>query len=299
MSTGVIYIATGKRFIEEASNSAASLKSFMPGMHITLFSDEDVGRPCFDNVVRITAPRNGFFDKILNMSCSPYVNTLFLDADTYLCRDISEIFELLDRFDIAASHAAYRTTYHIDEIPDCFPEFSSGAVLFRQSPRMKQLFSTWLALYERDLKRDLQWVHPLQDTLFNGDLPDQPTFREAIYQSDLRVATLPPEYHCVFTSPGFVQNPVKILHGRHPNLSKIQKALNAKENVRRIHVMRMGFLKVYHRPEPSRRIFDQARWALHHLGIRKTILAAARRLFFPRSSHIRHGRKKHDPSVRT
>ena len=248
MSTGVIYIATGKRFIDEARNSAASLKRLMPEMRITLFSDEDVGYACFDDVVRITAPKHGFFDKILNMSCSPYVNTLFLDADTYVCRDISEVFELLDRFDVAATHAAYRTAYHIDGVPDCFPELNSGVVLFGQSPRVKQLFSTWLALYERALKRDLQWVHPLEDTLFNGDLPDQTTFREAIYQSDLRVAILPPEYDCIFTSQGFVQKPIKILHGRHPNLSKIQKALNAKETVRRAHVMMKGFLKVYRHP---------------------------------------------------
>ena len=63
MSTGVIYIATGKRFIDEARNAAASLKRLMPDVCITLFSDENVGYDCFDDFVRITAPNHGFFDK--------------------------------------------------------------------------------------------------------------------------------------------------------------------------------------------------------------------------------------------
>lgn len=35
---------------------------------------------------------------------SPFEHTIFLDTDTFVCGDFSELFDLLDHFDIAMSH---------------------------------------------------------------------------------------------------------------------------------------------------------------------------------------------------
>src|SRR5271166_2514080 len=211
MSTGVIYIATGRKFIDEACKSAANLKSVMPNMPLTIFSDEDVESTHFENVIRISAPRHGFIDKIMNISLSPYDFTLFLDSDTYVCDDISDLFTLLEEFDIAVAHSTYRAVYGVPLVPDNFPEFNSGVVLFKKSPQIMRSFSEWLKLYERDLNKEIQWLHPMGKALFKGDLPDQPTFREALYCSKLRIATLTSEYNCRFNFPGFVHHKVKIL----------------------------------------------------------------------------------------
>ncbi|MGD1716608.1 hypothetical protein [Dapis sp. BLCC M172] len=58
-------------------------------------------------------------------------------------------------------------------------------------------------------------------------LHDQPSFREALYHSNLRVATLIPEYNCRFVMAGYVDREVKILHGRHTNLPAIAKRINS------------------------------------------------------------------------
>ena len=58
MSRGVIYIASGKSYIEEAIQSASSLKSKMPDMNITLFSSENIKSAFFDNVMVMKKKHN-------------------------------------------------------------------------------------------------------------------------------------------------------------------------------------------------------------------------------------------------
>jgi hypothetical protein len=53
MSTGVIYVATGQQYIQEALISAYSLKEKMPNLKTTIFSDEALTDKCFDNCVVI------------------------------------------------------------------------------------------------------------------------------------------------------------------------------------------------------------------------------------------------------
>jgi hypothetical protein len=42
---------------------------------------------------------------------------------------------------------------------------------------------------------------------------DQPFFRVAAYHSEARFTTLPREYNCKFRGQGYLNGPVKILHG--------------------------------------------------------------------------------------
>ena len=277
MSTGVIYIATGSRFVKEACVSAESVKRHMPTMPITIFCDERVDSPHFDTVMRIERPRYRLMDKVLHMASSPYEHTLFLDTDTYVCDNVVELFAILDKFDLALAHSTYRATYRVDGIPDSFPEFNTGVILFKQSPEMTKLFSDWLTLYERDLQREPRWLHPLEETMLNHDLNDQPTFREAVFHSSVRVASLTPEYNCRFTSPGFVHNVVKILHGRHPNMLRIAKLINA-QGSRRVHFMRWGKLRMAVGHEPSKDKTDLFRWSVHHRGVWGTIKVIVQRL---------------------
>jgi len=278
MTTGVIYIATGRKFVDEACVSAESLKNKMPEMPITLFCNEGVQSRHFDNVVIIEHPCFSLMDKVLFMNSSPYEHTLFLDTDTYVCDSFLELFTLLDRFDLALAHNTYRAVYRVHDIPDSFPEFNTGVILFKKSPHITQLFANWLALYERDLGKEQQWLTPFGEvTMLDSNLNDQPTFREAVYNSSVRVAGLTSEYNCRFGSPGFVHNIVKIIHGRHPNLQMIAGAINA-EHSRRVHIMKWGKLKIFCGHDARRNNFDLVKWSLHHRGAWATVALIAQRL---------------------
>ena len=117
------------------------------------------------------------------MPKSPFFKTLFLDADTYVLCDLNDVFQLLDKFDIALGHAMIREKpikhkkVNID-VPKSFPQFNSGVFLYKKNEKTLAALEKWK-----------KWFHETQ-------IPrDQFTLREIIWESDLRVATLPPEYN--------------------------------------------------------------------------------------------------------
>jgi hypothetical protein len=241
MLEGTIYIATGRTYIDEGLKSAASLKAVSPSVHVTLFSDTQTSSPYIDTTVMLdgdqrreersasrvngseevqtTRRPKGIFNKVYHMGQSPYERTLFLDTDTYVAADISELFSLLDRFDIAVAHAphreprsaAQRKKFH--RIPSAFVVMNTGVILFKKSDRMAAFFSEWLRSYQEDVA--------------SLEYNDQTSFREALYQSDLRIATLPPEYNYRFRKRLCINGTLKVLHGRHPDLPIVARRADA------------------------------------------------------------------------
>ena len=202
MNIGIVYVATGKKYIEEASISAFSAKQWMPDLPITVFTDQQDVPDCFDNVVPITSTGDGFKDKVVFMAQSPYERTLFLDTDTYLCNSVYELFELLDHFDIAMAHDhLVRQICDIKEVPTSFPEFNSGVIAFKKAQNILDTFNKWAEIYDEE--KNVQTIIRYHD---------QPSLRKSIYLSDLRIATLTPEYNCMLRYAGSVSGEVKILH---------------------------------------------------------------------------------------
>ncbi|MCZ7545715.1 MAG: hypothetical protein M5R40_20340 [Anaerolineae bacterium] len=105
---GAIYVATGAKHIMRAVRSASSLKQVMPGIHVSIFADEPVEHGVFDAVIPVEVAEHDMMDKIRYMRLTPYDRSLFLDADTFVCDDVSELFVLLERFDLAVAQDTYR-----------------------------------------------------------------------------------------------------------------------------------------------------------------------------------------------
>jgi hypothetical protein len=206
---GVIYVACGARFVSEATLSATSVRRFLPGIPILLFTDQILEAGAgFDEVVYLSAPHpKPHINKIIAMTRSPFQKTLLLDTDTYVCADISDLFAMLDRFDIAMTHdRSYRDNFPADSgVPDAFVEFNQGVIVFRKTVMVRDV-----------LQEALRWTERLHERAGKYP-PDQPPFRIALFHSDLRIATLPVEYNCRFASYGYLNGVVKILHGRLPN----------------------------------------------------------------------------------
>jgi hypothetical protein len=215
MSSGVIYVATGDRYIEEAKFSAKSLKE-NNRIQVTVFSDRDIESKYIDNVKSIDDHRYG----ILTPSMLEYDRTFLLDSDTYITENISEIFELLDKFDIAAPQSKTRTPelserpthrfeYVSEDVPDAFPIYSTGILAIKDNNRCREFLKNWNKLYDS-----------YNDTADVADI--EPAFRETVYKSDLRIATLPREYCFWPRDPGYLNGPAKITHGEFHNVKDIK-----------------------------------------------------------------------------
>src|SRR3989344_5140172 len=188
VNRGVIYIATGDKSIKEALYSAKSLKLKSPQLEITLYTDQEVKeRGLFTEIIRIPnifKDTTKFLGKIKILQNSPYQKTLYLDSDTYILEDITELFVLLEKFDIAMAHAKQRN--YLKEIspryrggmPESYPEHNTGVILYKNNKIVKKLFEDWERFY------------------INNPVPhDQPGLREALWKNALKIATLAPEYN--------------------------------------------------------------------------------------------------------
>ncbi|MGH7197658.1 MAG: hypothetical protein ACREH5_02825 [Candidatus Omnitrophota bacterium] len=225
---GVVYVATGAAYFEEACRSAESLKQRSPRLPITLFSDQKAKKGLFDDVVPVSDAHFGCRDKIAYMRMSPYERTLYLDTDTYVCGDLSDLFSLLEHFDAAAAHAPNRRGYSGQGAPESFPEFQGGVLLFKRSAAVLDLLDRWLKAYEAHSAIGAAGVPQRGYEHKQLKVYDQPLLRELLYRSTLRVATLPPEYNCRVGSRGYVCDEVKVLHGRHyPDLAGLARKINA------------------------------------------------------------------------
>lgn len=221
-----VYVAVGERYVQEAAQSAASCRSAMPSCRVVLYTRDRVSQDAFDSVRPLGSENDDpFLLKIRGVKAETAPRFVFLDTDTYIVDDISEVFALLDRFDLAAAHAPVRLQANIwpelkpysDGIPECFPEYNTGVIAIRNSDRVKAMLARWEGLFMDHLSRPLR-----------PKTQDQASFRTALYESELRVCTLPAEYNCRFPYPMSLCGKVKILHGHGSEdyLKQLSRAVN-------------------------------------------------------------------------
>src|SRR5262249_20403614 len=108
------WVVTGK-YLPEAERSARSLARVMAGLGRWLFSPADAGAaPAFDQVRRLPAPGSGPWyaafcrGVVAAMEQMGAERLLMLDSDTFFLEEVHELFDLLENFDIAGTHAVGR-----------------------------------------------------------------------------------------------------------------------------------------------------------------------------------------------
>lgn len=176
---GFIYATTGENYTILARRAARNLRAVMPDAVIDLYTDQQISDPVFDCIHQTS---DSFFrPKIEAMQRSRFARTVYLDADTIVVADISDLFPLLDRFDLAATHALHRGRPMGDReltVPAAFPQFNSGLVVLRRSEATQMFLSRWGV-----------------EMRATGAGADQPSMRRLLFNGNLRIATLPPEYN--------------------------------------------------------------------------------------------------------
>jgi len=197
---GVLYVVVGSNeiYANAVVRSAISLRRVMPEIAVAIASDQRIDGP-FDEHISIEET-DGFRAKILGMQQTPFQQTVFLDADTFVLAGIGDVFDLLDGHDIALAHAQGRVSLVLDDVPASFPEFNTGVIAFRNTPPVQSALDEWLAEYGAMLPRP--------------KTQDQPSLRRVLYRrTDLRVVTLTSEFNRRFDVPGYFYGQVRVLHG--------------------------------------------------------------------------------------
>ena len=195
---GIIYIAFKDSFIKEALFSAESLKRFCD-IPITLFTDRHIDCEYIDDI-KIIKPEHTR-SKVDYISESPYEKTLYLDSDTVIVRNIADMFEVFDRFDVGITHdyARKRENYcnipEYKKIPYSFSEVNGGIMAFNNSDRVKKFFNLWKKYFYKYRHLTSGW--------------DQVSLRISLWESQVRLHHYPPEYN---VRPESIREKVKNNH---------------------------------------------------------------------------------------
>jgi hypothetical protein len=220
---GYLYIAIGSKYIEEASISAKSLRRVDPNARITLVTDQAIQEDVFDNVIihpdTVTNWREGLSYKVRHIyESSPYEKTFFVDSDTYFYESCTELFDLLDYFELcmALAHGdSHAASVNNKRLSACHP-YNTGIILYKKNAKNDALFKTWQSLYDTKLK----------ENQLTGKESDQTAFMEALLQSDSRVYVLPDIWNARTPCYLSLYGTVKVVHGRHSDYEKLLSTIN-------------------------------------------------------------------------
>jgi len=218
-----------ENYYHEAVESATRLSKVMPDIHRFLFCVEQRRHVIFNDCVRLPKRigKYWYLDSVIYFNIAfdmlgGYDVMLYLDTDVYPLFPFPEVFEAMERFDVAGVMGSRRITGATAEpIPFTFPEFEIGVTAFRSNERVKKLLKLW---------RELHWEHP---DVYGAN--DQRSFREAMWRmvpEGLKILTMPCEYGLRWPFGTFMSLQVKLLHGR-PNPKDIPNSPSI-EDVARI-----------------------------------------------------------------
>lgn len=207
MTKGYLYVANKQKFIDEAKISARSIRdhSLLPIAIVctqVLVTEEVMS---FFDLVIINEEINNYIylSKIIGLQNSPFEKTVFLDSDTFVCADISPLFEILEMADIATTQEkSYHTTNKINNIrfKNIIPEFNSGVIVLKKNSLTEKLL--------------LDWFNICKENNISNDMPG---LREAIFENFnlIKYLILPEEFNSHgYKSMLILNGEVKVIHER-------------------------------------------------------------------------------------
>lgn len=179
-NTGVMYVAQGPEYLELAWQSAVTLRRYNRNITVEIFTDQDVVPGLFDSVRPIP---DGATPKLACLKHTSFDRTLYLDCDTLVAAPLGDLFEILEKFDLAVAHDVRRKSQLIRQrgavkTPYAFPQMNAGVILYRKHERVVRFLSDWERRYSEI-----------------ASTRDQISFRDLLWESDIRFYVLPPEFN--------------------------------------------------------------------------------------------------------
>ena len=206
---GYVYSATGKEYVLEALNSIASLYEIDPDANVVLNLDHDGYDFDFDSRIQLKILPDVKYPKqakIISIANAPFDKAIFVDTDTLFIGSTNSVFETLSKFDLAVCFAPIKNLTKDKRVADpieCYSGYNSGFIGVNLKRRkVVDFLRNWEKQYAID---------------YQVNQMDQYSFNQLLYDSDLRILTLPQEYNFrmdLISSISHLGMSVKLVHSR-------------------------------------------------------------------------------------
>ena len=183
-NNGFLLVATSETHVRAANMAAKSIQDHMPDAQIDIFCDlpKLLDPKLFSQINVMDNPHRR--SKVDCLSLSRFDRTIYIDSDVRLVSDLTELFGLMDRFDLAMAHGHARNNPKDNStwktsFPPSFPQYNSGVFVYKsENPKVIEFLDYWKNVFHE-----------------TGFHKDQITLRELLWETNLRLYTLPPEYN--------------------------------------------------------------------------------------------------------
>jgi hypothetical protein len=205
-SRGVVFIAFGAAYRNEAKAALGSLLRNSPGLLTAVITEEPWKETPQPDLFVQRPPEMSLRCKPLYLfEASPFEHTLFLDTDTFVARPLQLVFGLLGHYDLGVCFEGPRLgwppglEYH--------SQANTGVILFKRNHAVREMFQGWLEEYDRTL----QAAKPV---LSGKGMNDQRSFCVALAMSRVRAVHLPEFMNFVLWHVSKTYNRPAVFHGR-------------------------------------------------------------------------------------
>ena len=233
MEKGILYKATGDNFVEEATYSAKSAKEAMPELPTAIVTDHDISSDYFDIIIKRDHLNDDNSSGIIEPDDSPFRKTLKLDTDMYVHKPVTELFDLLDQYDLVVSHGSSPTP----GMGDPYVMFNPAIMVYNEGDEINKILQSWKSKYwkfRNEKKSNTNAQETLDDKYRkrkSKTRSNMPSFSKSIYESSCDLFILPNWY--VGGRMGFLSQDVKIIHDRPLHTkTEVAEKLNSTNNKR-------------------------------------------------------------------
>ncbi len=222
MSKGFITIATGEYFCQLAINMVKSYrysaKNPYPFAVITDENGVETLKDYFDKIVLNNDESTGYSVKLNIGDLSPFDETIFIDADTLIVRDISDWWKAFENsgYDVAVwgwncdindkragklISSTAQNKYNIKR----YIGFNGGVYYFKNNEAAKKIFCRAKELMDSYIEDDQH--------LFNGKCGDEPVMAVSLIEHGI-YGVEDPNKERMFCSPGMTRLKINLLAGK-------------------------------------------------------------------------------------
>jgi len=235
---GILYIAIGEKYINQAILSAKITKSNIGSdINITLVTTEPVECPYIDQVkpvldTDIESDRLIKQSKVSGLLETPYEKTLYMDTDAYVIENVDEIFEMLETIDLALAidpteFGLRHLNMNPDDIPNCFPEYDTAVIAYKNKRNVQSFIQDWKTYHsDASIERD------------------QVSFRATLFRNSEKIkfsCLSKPLYNHSVALTQRVENEVKIIHDSRDILKNHERIENYSNILNETHQERIIF----------------------------------------------------------